>query len=52
MVIRKSMVLLFSAAMILLIFQKTGHSEIYKYQDESGNWKFTDYNHKGGNQNG
>ena len=38
----KSMALMFSAAMILLIFQKTGYSEIYKYQDESGNWKFTD----------
>jgi len=27
---------------ILLLFQTTGYSEIYKYQDENGNWKFTD----------
>ncbi|MDO9263103.1 MAG: hypothetical protein Q7U02_03995, partial [Desulfosalsimonadaceae bacterium] len=42
MIIRKPTTLLFCMAMMLIIFQKPGYSEIYKYQDENGNWKFSD----------
>ena len=38
----KRMMMVSAMATILFTFQTTGHSEIYKYQDEAGNWIFTD----------
>ena len=42
MTFRNLMALLFSMAMMLIMFQEPGYPEIYKYQDENGNWKFSD----------
>jgi S1-C subfamily serine protease len=41
-VIVKRMMMVSAMATMLFIFQTAGYSEIYKYQDENGNWMFTD----------
>lgn len=42
MLSKKRITYMVSLAVMLFLFGRAGYSEIYKYQDENGTWKFTD----------
>lgn len=42
MCVKRKFFFIIAASIVFFVFSGTGFSEIYKYQDENGNWRFTD----------